>query len=115
MKAGVPSLSADRYRIFTASSGADGLDILAHYRVGGIISDQCMPAISGSEFIARNRALFPDMLRMILSAYPDLQSVTDAVNHGEISRFMTKPWNDAELRETLRKAFERYRRDYARS
>ena len=108
-------LRADRYRIFTAISGAEGLDILARHRVGVIIADQRMPAMSGSEFIARARALFPDTVRMILSGYTDLQSVTEAVNHGEIYRFMSKPWNDAELRETVRNAFERYRRDRGRS
>ncbi|HRI93153.1 MAG TPA: EAL domain-containing protein [Accumulibacter sp.] len=108
-------LRADRYRIFTASSGIEGLEILARHRVGVIITDQRMPAMSGSEFIARARALFPDTVRMILSGYTDLQSVTDAVNHGEIYRFMTKPWDDAELRETVRGAFERYRRDHERN
>lgn len=105
-------LRADRYRIFSASSGAEGLEILARHRVGVIITDQRMPAMSGSEFLARANALFPDSIRMILSGYTDLQSVTDAVNHGEIYRFMTKPWNDAELRATVRSAFERYRRDH---
>jgi diguanylate cyclase (GGDEF)-like protein/PAS domain S-box-containing protein len=108
-------LRADRYRIFTAASGAEGLEILARHRVGVIISDQRMPTMSGSDFLIRAKALFPDTVRMILSGYADLQSVTDAVNRGEIYRFMSKPWNDAELRETVRSAFERYRRDRGRS
>ncbi|MCB1933247.1 MAG: EAL domain-containing protein [Candidatus Accumulibacter sp.] len=105
-------LRADRYRVFTATSGGEGLEILARHRVGVIITDQRMPGMSGTEFISRARALFPEPVRMILSGYTDLQSVTEAVNQGEIYRFMTKPWNDAELREAVRDAFARYRRDH---
>ena len=108
-------LRADRYRIFTATSGSEGLDILAVHRVGVIVSDQRMPGMSGTEFLARASALFPDSVRIILSGYTDLQSLTDAVNQGGIYRFMAKPWDDGELRAAVRDAFVRYRRDRGRA
>jgi len=85
------------------------------HRVGVIVSDQRMPGMSGTEFLARASALFPDSVRIILSGYTDLQSLTDAVNQGGIYRFMAKPWDDGELRAAVRDAFVRYRRDRGRA
>ncbi|WP_291995378.1 EAL domain-containing protein [Candidatus Accumulibacter sp. ACC003] len=108
-------LRADRYRIFTATSGREGLDILALHRVGVIVADQRMPGMSGTEFLARASALFPESVRIVLSGYTDLQSITDAVNQGGIYRFMNKPWDDIELRAAVRDAFSRYRQERKRA
>jgi response regulator RpfG family c-di-GMP phosphodiesterase len=64
-----------------------------------------MRGMSGTEFLARVKQIYPNAVRMVLSGYTDLQSVTDAVNRGAIFKFLTKPWNDEELDEAVREAF----------
>lgn len=98
----------DGYRILTASSGQEGLDLLAEHRPGVIISDQRMPEMSGVEFMGRVKDIYPDTVRMMLSGYTELKSVTDAINRGAIYKFLTKPWDDDQLREHVREAFMRY-------
>lgn len=106
-------LRADGYRILSAASGQEGLDLLAVNQIQVIIADQRMPGMSGTEFLSRVKELHPDTVRMILSGYTDLAVVTDAVNRGSVYKFLTKPWNDDELRAQVRDAFRRYRADKA--
>ena len=73
-----------------------------------ILSDQRMSDMSGTEFLGRVRVLYPDTVRLVLSGYTDLATVTEAINRGEIYRFLTKPWNDDDLREHIRHAFTAY-------
>jgi EAL domain-containing protein (putative c-di-GMP-specific phosphodiesterase class I)/FixJ family two-component response regulator len=98
-------LDDDGYRIFTAENAADGLQQLARNAVDVVISDQRLPSGSGVEFLARVKELYPGTVRMVLSGFADLSSVTDAVNRGAIYKFLTKPWNNSELREIVREAF----------
>lgn len=95
----------DGYRILTASSVGQALDLLARNHVQVIVSDQRMPEMNGTEFLSRVKELYPDTVRMILSGYTDLATVTEAINRGAIYRFLTKPWNDQELREHIGEAF----------
>jgi diguanylate cyclase (GGDEF)-like protein/PAS domain S-box-containing protein len=92
--------------ILTANSGPEGLDVLSKHRVDIIISDQRMPGMTGVEFLRAAKARYPDTIRIVLSGYTELQSVTDAINEGAIYRFLTKPWDDEQLREQVQKAFE---------
>lgn len=101
-------LRKDGYRILTASSGAEALDVLAVNPVQVIISDQRMPGMSGTEFLAIVKQLYPDTVRIILSGYTDLQVVTESVNQGAVFKFLTKPWSDDLLREQVRDAFRRF-------
>lgn len=71
-----------------------------------IISDQRMPDMNGVQFLSQARERWPDHVRIILSGYTELSSVTDSVNRGAIYKFLTKPWDDEDLRETMREAFE---------
>lgn len=93
------------YRIVTASSGAEGLQRMAEYEVDVVLSDQRMPGMTGVEFLRRAKELHPDTVRMVLSGYTELQSITDAVNEGAIYRFLTKPWDDERLLVHVREAF----------
>ena len=93
------------YTILTAESGMAGLDVLARQRVDVVISDGRMPGMSGAEFLGKVRQLYPATVRIVLSGYTDLNAVTNAVNRGELFRFLLKPWNDAELVDTVREAF----------
>ncbi len=101
-------LRREGYRVLTATSGQQGLDLLAVERVHVIISDQRMPGMSGTQFLGIAKELYPDTVRIILSGFTDLAIVTECVNHGEIFRFMTKPWIDAELKANVRDAFRLY-------
>jgi diguanylate cyclase (GGDEF)-like protein/PAS domain S-box-containing protein len=93
------------YTLLTARDGLEGLDLLAGHSVGVVISDGRMPNMNGAEFLGKVRAIYPDTVRILLSGYTDLEAVTDAVNRGEIFKFLTKPWVDEELLEVVRDAF----------
>ncbi len=101
-------LRREGYRILTTTDPNEGLQLLATNEVRVIISDQRMPQMSGTEFLNRVKGLHPDTIRMVLSGYADLQSITDAVNRGAIWRFLTKPWDDEALRKVVREAFREY-------
>lgn len=101
------TLRRDGYEIHTCNSAHAGLEILARTPIGVIISDERMPEMSGSEFLVRVKALYPDTVRIMLSGYTDLKIVTAAINEGAIYKFLTKPWEDDALREDIRQAFRR--------
>ncbi|NVE00510.1 EAL domain-containing protein [Massilia sp. BJB1822] len=98
-------LRRDDYTIHTAASGPEGLDILARHPVDVIVSDQRMPGMIGADFLRKAKDLYPDTIRIMLSGYTELQSVTDAVNEGAIYKFLTKPWDDERLRGHVAQAF----------
>lgn len=102
------TLRRDGYNILTANSGEEGLNLLAIHEVGVIISDQRMPQMTGVEFLRKVKALYPKTFRIVLSGYTELESVTSAINEGAIYKFLTKPWDDEQLRENIREAFQRY-------
>ncbi len=93
------------YRIVTANSAAEGLQRLAETEVDVIVSDQRMPGMTGVEFLRRAKVLYPDTVRIVLSGYTELQSITDAINEGAIYKFLTKPWEDDLLRANIEEAF----------
>lgn len=101
-------LRRDGYRILKANGGQAGLDLLEQHEVGVIVSDQRMPEMSGVEFLSRVKDLYPSTVRMVLSGYTELASVTDAINRGAIYKFLTKPWDDAQLRADVEEAFQRF-------
>ncbi|MET0266576.1 MAG: EAL domain-containing protein [Duganella sp.] len=107
-------LSQDGYRILTAQTAAEGFDILAKHRVQVILCDQCMPLMSGTEFMERVKNLCPDTFRIMLSAYADLTPIMAAINHGAIDRFYTKPWKGAALRENIREGFRLHAQAHGR-
>lgn len=98
-------LRREGYRIVTAHSAMEGLQKLTEFEVDVIVSDQRMPGMTGVEFLRRAKELYPDTVRMVLSGYTELQSITDAVNEGAIYRFLTKPWVDEQLRAHISEAF----------
>ena len=96
------------FTILTAQSGTEGLGILLHERVAVVITDQRMPRMSGLEFLQRARAVAPDAVPIILTAYQDADVLIEAINQGDIYRYLTKPWDAKELRGVLLQALERY-------
>ena len=98
----------DDLQIFCASSGEAGLEILNKEKVGVIISDQMMPQMTGVEFLNQARKIQPDTIRIVLSGYTDLKTIVDSINKGSIWRFLTKPWEDSLIRDTIFEAFDNY-------
>jgi len=101
-------LRRDGYTILRANSGQAGLALLENNQVGVIISDQRMPGMTGTEFLTKVRERFPDTVRVVLSGYTELNSVTDAINRGAVYKFLTKPWENDLLRANVEEAFQRY-------
>ncbi len=101
------------YRILTATTAEQALEVLATNEVQVVISDQRMPAMSGSELLGRVKELYPHTVRLLFSGYADLPALASAINRGGIFRFLTKPWDDDELRRQLREAFVAYERNLA--
>lgn len=96
------------YKILRANSGSKGIEILKENSVGVIVSDQRMPEMTGVEFLSEVKLSHPDTIRIVLSGYTDLKSITDAINDGAVYKFLTKPWDDEQLKSNVAEAFERY-------
>ena len=101
-------LRREGYSIFTANNVQQGFDILARNKIQVIVSDQRMPDISGTEFLSKVKEMYPDTVRLVLSGYTDLATVTSAINRGAIYKFLTKPWDDDDLRAQISEAFRTY-------
>lgn len=99
----------DPITVLTARSGAEGLAVLKEHRVAVIVSDQKMPGMIGAEFLAKSREIQPDSVRMILTGYADVSAAMDAINKGGAVRYITKPWNDADLVHAVHDALDRSR------
>lgn len=100
-------LRREGYRILSANSGSEGLELLAKNDVDVIVSDQRMPNMTGEEFLRLAKELYPDTVRMVLSGYADMQSITNAINQGAIYKFLSKPWDDQGLKDNILEAFRR--------
>jgi len=96
------------YTIFTAESGEQGLEIMKNENVDMIISDQKMPGMQGLEFLEKTVDDYPEVLRIILTGNAELHDAIRAVNNGAVYKFILKPWNDEDLKITIRRAFEQY-------
>ena len=98
----------EKHRILTATSGSEGLEIIknGNEQISLIVSDQRMPQMSGAEFLEKSKQIVPDAIRFLLTGYSDMDAVIDAVNRGEINRYLTKPWNDDDLILQVRQALE---------
>ena len=96
------------YEVLTAISGAQGLELLAQQPVDLVISDMRMPEMDGARFLAQVRERWPNTVRLLLTGYSDVQSIQDAINCGEIYRYITKPWDDNDILLIVRHALERH-------
>ena len=95
-----------RYHVRTAGSAAEALTQLRHGDVGVVMADQRLPHVTGSELLARIAVLAPDITRMLMTGYADLEAVRQAVNQGKIYYYLNKPWEVADLETIVEKAFE---------
>ena len=101
-------LHSEPYRVHTASGGHEALQIMEQTELGLIISDFRMPEMDGIAFLQEAKKLQPDSVRIILSGYADISAIIDAINQGEIFKFIAKPWNDDELKLTIVQSLEHW-------
>jgi two-component system, probable response regulator PhcQ len=97
----VRSLDRTQFEIFTADSAQQGLLVLAGHEIDVVVSDERMPGMSGSQFLAEVRKRWPNTVRMILSGQADLEAAVRAINEGEVYRFLLKPCHPTELQMTI--------------
>lgn len=102
-------LRTDGYHIHTVTSPYEGLALLEHESFDLVMSDQRMPDMTGVEFLRQVKTRWPEAMRIVLSGYTELESVTSAINEGAVYKFLTKPWEDDQLREQVAGAI-RYKR-----
>jgi response regulator RpfG family c-di-GMP phosphodiesterase len=95
------------YEVQTRESGQAGLELLESERFDLVISDMRMPEMDGVEFLEQVRQRWPDTLRLLLTGHADVRLILDAINRGEIYRYITKPWDENDILLMVRHAFER--------
>lgn len=98
-----------KYNVMIALSADEAIKILEKKPVEIIITDQRMPNMTGIEFLEKIIDTYPEPIRILLTGYADMNAVIDAVNKGKIYHYLSKPWSEQELDETIKKAFEVYK------
>lgn len=96
------------YKVSTANSAHEALQFLEKERVDLVVSDQRMPGMTGVAMFEIIRTRFPDIIRIILTAYSDMQAAIDAINKGKVYYFAAKPWSPEELSIIISNALESY-------
>src|SRR5690606_18400378 len=96
------------FQVYTASSGAAALEIMSEHPVDVIMTDQRMPSMTGAELMSRVKAEHPRAVRIVFTGYADTRAVIDAINCGELYRYITKPWDPEDLVEVLREAARKH-------
>ncbi|MBD2082114.1 response regulator [Leptolyngbya sp. FACHB-17] len=95
------------FKVLRAENGPTALDILDREGdIAVIISDQRMPMMSGTEFLSLTVSKYPDIIRIILTGYTDVEDLVEAINSGKVFKYVTKPWSDTELREVVKSAID---------
>ena len=96
----------ENYDILTVTSAEEGLKVVVDKELSLIISDQMMPGMKGVDFLSEVKDIAPDVVRILLTGYADLNATIAAINKGEVYRFITKPWNDEELVVIVKQSLE---------
>lgn len=98
----------ENYTILTAESGQEALEILKKETVHIVISDYRMPKMNGADLLYKIKELYPGTIRIMLTGYADVNAIMGAVNEGAVYKFITKPWNNEDIRLTVSLALEQY-------
>lgn len=96
------------FNIFTAQSAKEGQKVLKAEEIGVIITDQRMPVVTGIEFLESIIPIYPDTIRILLTGFSDINAVMDAINRGQVYKYLVKPWQDEELKMYIQNALEIY-------
>jgi CheY-like chemotaxis protein len=98
----------ERFSVLIASSAAQALELMRRHVVYVLLADQRMPQMTGLELLARTRVEFPEVVRMLVTAYADLDTAMGAINCGQVRRYLKKPWENAELIAAIAEGVEYY-------
>ncbi len=97
------------FQVFKAESGAEALSVLAtEGEVAVIISDQRMPQMKGTEFLSQTVEQYPNTMRIILTGFTDVEDLVEAINSGQVYKYITKPWDPTELKGVVDRATQTY-------
>jgi DNA-binding NtrC family response regulator len=96
------------FQVYTANSGPAALEIMSEHPVNVIMTDQRMPSMTGTELMSRVKSEHPRAVRIVFTGYADTRAVIDAINRGELYRYITKPWDPEDLIEVLREAAKKH-------
>lgn len=102
------------FDVHTADSGKDALDVMRRHTISVVMADQRMPEMTGVELLSLLQDEWPDTIRMVFTGYSDVKAVIESINESHIFRYITKPWDPAELRAVLRQACDEYEQTRAR-
>jgi DNA-binding NtrC family response regulator len=102
------SLLRHDFQVYTASSGAEGAAILEKHEIHVVMTDQRMPQMTGVAFLTKIKNEHPEAIRLIFTGYADISAVIDAINQGNVFRYVCKPWDPEQLIATLQEAGEQY-------
>jgi response regulator RpfG family c-di-GMP phosphodiesterase len=103
------------YTCLTASSGAEAIKLLEQHDVAVVITDQRMPQMTGIELLMQTADLRPHMVRILLTGYMDVEALVEALNSGLVSTYLSKPWNNDDLKRRVGRAIEHYERNKSRN
>lgn len=98
------------YDIYTATSAAEALKVMEEYEIHIVMTDQRMPFMTGVALLAKIKGKHPDAVRILFTGFADLRAVIEAINQGNVFRYLEKPWNPDELKEAVDAAAEEYER-----
>ena len=98
----------DEYKVYTSSTGKEALELLQNHQFSLVLADQRMPGMTGVEFLEESIKIQPDIVRILITAYADIQASIDAVNKGQIFYYISKPWEPDDLRLIVQRAVERF-------
>jgi signal transduction histidine kinase len=96
------------YKVLGATRARDAIRLMEENEIHVVMSDQRMPEMSGVEFLGRARTDHPEAIRLLFTGYADIRAVIDAINQGNVYRYITKPWDPDELQTVIREAVERH-------
>ncbi len=102
------ALCSGDFAVLTASSASEAVELMRGKEVGVVLSDQRMPDTSGVELLERIRGEFPDAVRMLVTAHADLSATIDAINRGQVRRYIRKPWDAEELKAAIAESMALY-------
>jgi signal transduction histidine kinase len=94
------------FQVYTATSAADGMSVLTKEPMHVIVADQRMPGTTGVEFFDIVRVAYPEPIRILLTGYTDVEAIIDAINRGQIYRYIKKPWDELELKTAIYNSYE---------
>lgn len=103
------AMRSEGWVVHAAQSPEQAFEALAAHPIGVVVSDQRMPTMAGTEFLRQVRARYPHTVRVLLTGYTEISTVTSAVNDGAVGKVLSKPWDDDALRGELRSAFSQVR------